>query len=269
MIIAGKNNTTLDGGKGKDTLVGGDGEDVFIYNNKTGSKVIQNIGEDDVISLGKNVSISQFKVKKNDVVLKVGHNTITVEGMAKGQFTFIEDGETKTYDNEKIIGSDGKSITLSADAKGAVDLGAADYSNYTNISAEFSKKNLRLVGNAVSNSLIGGRGKDSLAGNAGNDTLWGGLGNDSLIGGTGKDTFVYHAGEGTDTIADYNLKDDGDILQILDKKGKVISKNAIRKATFDGDDVILSIKGGGKLVLAGIGTEGTVTLNVNGTEQTF
>ena len=125
-----------------------------------------------------------------------------------------------------------------------------------------------MVGNSAANSLIGGKGKDSLVGNAGNDTLWGGLGNDSLYGGTGSDTFVYQAGEGTDTIADYNFEE-GDLLQILDKKGKVISKDAIKSATFDGTDLTLSIKGSGKLVLENIGTEGTVTLNVNGKEQTF
>ena len=64
-IVAGKSNTTLNGGKGKDTLVGGDGEDVFIYENKSGNKTIQNYSfeDGDVINLGDKAEISQLSLK--------------------------------------------------------------------------------------------------------------------------------------------------------------------------------------------------------------
>ena len=263
-IVAATTNTTLNGGKGKDTLVGGEGEDVFIYNAKTGSKVIRNYNfdDDDIINLGKGAKISQVKTKKNNVILKVGNNTITIEDAAK--FNFTQDGKTKTYDNKMLVSD--KSVTLASDFKGTFDLGSEDYDKYSHVSAELGKKSVTIIGDADNNSITGGKGKDELRGGDNNDTLNGGLGNDSLWGGDGKDTFVYQAGEGTDTIMDYNYED-GDLLQILDKRGKEITKDAVKKWVFEGNNLTLSIKGGGKVILAGVGT--SVTLNVNGNKQVF
>ena len=76
--------------------------------------------------------------------------------------------------------------------------------------------------------IRGGNGRDRIGGKAGNDTLWGeagddqiwgddgddllrgGLGNDTLVGddfssGEGRDTFILAAGEGTDTIEDFEV----------------------------------------------------------------
>ena len=44
--------------------------------------------------------------------------------------------------------------------------------------------------------MIGGNGQDNLVG---------GIGDDSLVGGRGDDLFVIQAGEGTDTIADFEM----------------------------------------------------------------
>ena len=265
IIIAGNNGSTLTGGKGKDTLVGGDGADIFIYNVKSGNKVIRNCGNGDLVSLGSGAEISQVTAKNKNVVLKVGSNTITIEDTDK--FTFMQGGasEAITYNNKMLIVD--KSVTLASDYKEKVfDLNAEGNDAYNHVSATLGKKAVNLIGNAEGNSLIGGKGKDSLNGGAGNDTLWGGKGNDVLWGGDGADTFVFRAGEGNDVINNYNFED-GDLLRILDKRGREISNNAIKKATFKGEDLTLSIKGGGKLILAGVGT--SATINVNGTEQTF
>ena len=261
-IVAAKSNSTLNGGKGKDTLVGGDGEDIFVYDNKSGNKTIKNYSynDGDVISLGDKAVISQVTTKNKNVVLKVGSNTITIDNVDR--FNFTENGTTKTYHDGKLIIDN--SVTLDSDFKGTFSL--EDNESYSHISAELGKKAVNLVGDADNNSLIGGKGKDTLDGGDNNDTLWGGLGNDYLIGGDGADTFVFKAGEGTDTISGYSFED-GDLLQILDKRGREITKGAIKKWTFDGDDLTLSIKGGGKLILTGVTT--AATINVNGSSQSF
>jgi Ca2+-binding RTX toxin-like protein len=50
-------------------------------------------------------------------------------------------------------------------------------------------------------------GNDNLSGDEGNDTLIGGLGSDVLHGGLGSDIFLHSAGDGQDTITDFQNGD--------------------------------------------------------------
>lgn len=68
--------------------------------------------------------------------------------------------------------------------------------------------NDRIGGKGGNDQLFGGDGDDQIWGDDGDDLLRGGLGNDTLTGddfsgGQGSDTFVLAAGEGTDTIVDF------------------------------------------------------------------
>ncbi|ODR92733.1 GDSL-type esterase/lipase family protein [Sinorhizobium alkalisoli] len=70
-----------------------------------------------------------------------------------------------------------------------------------------------MTGNSGANRLEGLDGDDMLDGRGGNDRLIGGTGDDSLTGGTGDDVFVFAAGDGHDTITDFNLSGD-DLMEI-------------------------------------------------------
>ncbi len=62
--------------------------------------------------------------------------------------------------------------------------------------------------------LNGGGDNDTLYGNNGNDILNGGGNNDTLVGGYDNDTYVYQAGDGVDTISEYEYNANGrDTLQ--------------------------------------------------------
>jgi Ca2+-binding RTX toxin-like protein len=68
----------------------------------------------------------------------------------------------------------------------------------------------RIGGKSGNDTLYGGAGDDRLWGDDGDDILRGGLGDDILTGddfsgGQGRDTFVLAAGEGTDTIVDFEV----------------------------------------------------------------
>ena len=68
-------------------------------------------------------------------------------------------------------------------------------------------------GKAGDDQLFGDEGHDSIWGDDGDDLIRGGLGNDILVGdnfsgGSGADTFVLAAGEGTDTIVDFEVGTD-------------------------------------------------------------
>lgn len=71
----------------------------------------------------------------------------------------------------------------------------------------------RIGGKAGNDELLGDAGDDQIYGDDGDDLLRGGLGNDTLVGdnfsgGNGLDTFVLAAGEGTDTILDFQAGED-------------------------------------------------------------
>lgn len=73
--------------------------------------------------------------------------------------------------------------------------------------------NDRIGGKTGNDTLYGDEGDDTIWGDDGDDLIFGGAGNDTLIGdnfsqGTGADTFVLAAGEGTDTILDFEVGTD-------------------------------------------------------------
>ncbi len=65
-----------------------------------------------------------------------------------------------------------------------------------------------IEGDNGNDTLFGGVGIDCLHGGNGNDLLYGGLGSDFLTGDNGNDIFAFAAGEGTDTITDFNKGND-------------------------------------------------------------
>ncbi|MBR4151665.1 MAG: hypothetical protein IKT98_01755 [Selenomonadaceae bacterium] len=271
-IIAGTGGATLNGGRGNDTLTGGDGADIFIY--EKGKDVIDGYSAGDVISLGKGATIKDAKIKKGNAVFKVKGGSITVNGTT--DITLTADGKTTHFNNGVFIDDD--SVRVLGSFKDTIDL--ANY-EVTTADASLAKKKLtingtnsadsivggnskdKLYGNEGDDFLIGGKGNDTLDGGAGVDSLWGGKGNDFLNGGEGADNFIFYAGDGNDTIQNYNFAE-GDMLQILDKKGK---ESTFSKAKFNGSKLTLSIKGGGKVIFSGVNT--STNFNINGKTYTF
>jgi glycerophosphoryl diester phosphodiesterase len=107
--------------------------------------------------------------------------------------------------------------------------------------------NDRIGGKSGNDTLLGEAGNDRIWGDDGDDLLWGGLGNDTLTGdnqsgGRGSDTFVLAVGEGTDTIADFQVGIDkiglfGAIsFSGLTRTGNSIAFNGETLATLTGVD---------------------------------
>jgi Ca2+-binding RTX toxin-like protein len=69
-------------------------------------------------------------------------------------------------------------------------------------------------GNALNNQMTGNSAANHLSGGAGNDTLNGGGGNDELTGGTGADRFIFAPGGGHDTVDDFGLGGEHDVLDL-------------------------------------------------------
>lgn len=94
------------------------------------------------------------------------------------------------------------------------------------------------------NDLIrGGQGNDSIIGGAGDDWIAGDLGSDTISGGAGADTFHAHGGVELDLILDFN-RAEGDRLDLLPGSQPSVAQV--------GADVVVSLSGGGHMVLAGV-----------------
>ena len=106
-----------------------------------------------------------------------------------------------------------------------------------------------LVGTDDADEIDGGNGKDTIDGDAGNDTLIGGngqdnlvggIGDDSLVGGRGDDLFVIQAGQGSDTIADFDVgKDSIGLAGGLQYEALVFEGENI----FSDDELLVTVEG--------------------------
>ena len=267
-IIYGQDgNDTLWGGAGNDTLTGGKGNDLFVYG--AGKDVIADYATGDKISFG--AAISKSTIKGSNVVFTIGKGSLIVQ-KAKGKTLSLIDSTGKEYST--VVG--GTTLTLTNDKETSVKVN----SSVKIVDASKRKTAVAITGNKLANiirggskndTIYGGKGNDSLVGNAGNDylygdkgndTLWGGVGNDSLYGGDGKDIFIYKPGEGTDRIFDYSS---GDMLTILKKNGK--TGGIFTKSSFSGDDLTLTISGGGKVIFDGVSNGDQ--FNINGKTYTL
>ena len=264
-IYAGNNGSTINGGKGKYTLRGGDGADLFVYDNKSGNKAIQNYAEGETISLvGAKVSDASLKGSK-DAVLKVGSSKITVKGAASSEITLSEDGTIKYFADNVLYAADKTSATLSTkyssrrektfDAT-VTEIDASGVSRMTNLTATAST-GATILGGTGKDTLTGGTGDDSLSGDRGNDSLSGGDGNDTLLGGKGKDSL--YGGVGNDSILgefgnDKLYGGDGDDTLIGGKGNDSLWGD-------NGADTFVYSKGDGRDVIFGFDNDDSLTFN--------
>ncbi|MBV6631679.1 MAG: hypothetical protein KI792_01455 [Alphaproteobacteria bacterium] len=90
--------------------------------------------------------------------------------------------------------------------------------------------------------IFGGAGNDTLRGNLDNDALFGNKGDDVLIGGSGADFFHFGAGQGVDTVNDFNFLA-GD---------RVVLNTGAFTVQASGANTLVQISDGSTLILAGV-----------------
>lgn len=145
------------------------------------------------------------------------------------------------WDNDTLAGSNGFDILFGGKQD---DLLSGD-DNADVLSG--NRDNDTLNGGTGNDTLYGGQEDDQLYGNDDADILWGDLGNDTLTGGTGADRFEFAARSGQDVITDFS-----------GLAGDRISLNGqtILQTTDTNDGAVLSLSGGGTIVLQGLAAAG-------------
>ncbi|MES0884903.1 VCBS domain-containing protein [Roseibium sp. SCP14] len=103
-----------------------------------------------------------------------------------------------------------------------------------------------ITGTDGNDSLIGSNLDDTIDGAAGNDTIEGLQGNDFLTGGSGADRYVFNAGDGDDTITDFEVGVDGLVLM----GGVTITGTSEENRSGDADlDTVVQLSSGDEIVL--------------------
>lgn len=243
----------LDGGSGTDTLYGGDGNDTNVQSpygfvdDGAVDHVYGGAGNDylmggagDVIDGG--AGNDQLLVDGNDGVYQGGDGNDTISFWTNGATGTSIDGGAG-YDIldvsyrtvaiasivgiEQIVASDyaGSASTLYGIT--TLDLSAATFSGYLNLTAAWSYDPVTIVGPSgpvgTGGSLLrlsGGAGNDSLTGSSGNDMIYGSMGDDVLTGRAGDD--YLSGGDGNDiaifsgTMASYSIVTSGGSIVITD-----------------------------------------------------
>jgi len=230
-LNGGAGDDTLIGGTGNDTLTGGTGKDLFVHVADTDFITDYAAGQDKIkLTEGKIVGLS---LSNSNLVMDIGtYGSVTVKNGIDKKITVIDANDTETT----IVGT-AYDDTAAAKVTLASGVMLGDASSRT--------KAIRIVGNALDNTILGGankdiiygkdgddylegnNGNDRLSGQNGDDTLSGGKGNDTLTGGAGNDLFIYSAGN--DIITDYAAGD------------KISLGAALSSATVDGSDAVLTV----------------------------
>ena len=201
-LSGGADNDTLLGGDGNDTIDGGDGADEIDGGNEADTLVggagidsIEGGTGDDSIDGGTD----------NDRLWGEDGNDTLVGGTGDDSLDGGADDDSIDggAGNDTLAGREGNDV-LSGDTGGDIlDAGDGDDT------VDGGDDNDTVLGQAGNDSLEGGAGEDLIFGHSGNDTISGGEGRDTLSGGGDDDTFIYTAGDGEDTITDFNSGNTG------------------------------------------------------------
>ena len=235
LISNGKSEVLLIGGSGDDSLImlggngtlsGGKGSDIFVYNG--GNDIITDYAKQDKISIsGENLSIESYSIDddKNLVLSFADGGNLTIIGGAGKAINFVEKKKTTTSFYETVGAFDGKkkSVVLS----GAENtFSAAKYSKLVTIDASNVNDYMDITGNSKANSIIASGFGGTLNGGKGKDTL---IGREYM-----EDVFVYENKGGKDVIENYGS---GDKISL----GSGVS---FKDSKFKKDNAIIKFKSG-------------------------
>ena len=260
VIDGGGGNDTLVAGGGDDTLYGGTGDDKYVFDESSGSDVIDNSdggfdgvfftggitrerltfsrdGDDLLIFvdagaapairvlnhfLGGNAAIDYVQPDGGFYLTTTEINQIVAGGGTGGEYDQVIEG---TASAEQLVGGNGKDLI-----KG---LGGNDqlFGMSGNDTLQGGDGDDYLAGG---NGSATGSGNDRLEGGAGADTLAGQDGTNALIGGGGNDSYVY--GGGQDTIDNTGGGYDG----VFFNNGILADDLAFSR---EGDDLLITVDG--------------------------
>lgn len=233
-IFGRDGNDEIYGKSGHDLIAGGSGDDL-IYGGAGGDTLRGNTGKDSIFG------------NKGDDIIRGGAQDDYLQGGEGNDFIDGGFGNDKIYGDanndtlrgfrgeDQLHGGDGHDTLYGGDGADRLHGNKGDDLMYGGKSNDFmrgdSGRDLMYGGTGKdvmyggwndddinggndSDTIFGGHGDDTIYGGTGNDYIEGGVDNDVLYGGKGADIFGFKAGDGVDTILDFELS--VDLISLLD-----------------------------------------------------
>ncbi|KEP71208.1 hypothetical protein DL1_11205 [Thioclava dalianensis] len=217
-LIAGSGNDTLIGGAGNDSLRGWNGSD-RLDGGAGDDRLTADGGNDTLIGGTGNDTIGLWS---GDDSVDAGDDADLIEVYSLDDDTIVGGEGGLDDDSLKTFITGPVTATYSGDEAGTITDGMGTLTFHEIENLFLSEQDDSLLGasdsagiyakgRAGDDLMIGGSGNDTFYGGADGDTLAGGDGDDSLTGDDGNDLFVFNAGDGNDTITDFNVGNTGSL----------------------------------------------------------
>lgn len=217
-LAAGDGADTVDGGLGADSVTGGDGDDELRISDQFGNDTIVG-GEGGEtpggVGVGGDTLAGGGLTEDVTVTFNADGESGTVTNPGGDTATFSEIEAVETGSGDDTIDATGSPVGVNANSGAGDDTitggtGGDTLAGGAGIDTIDGGAGADSIdGGADADSLSGGAGDDTITGGDGNDTIDGGEDDDFLTGGDQDDLFIYMAGQGDDTISDFNFGNTG------------------------------------------------------------
>ena len=217
-LYGGDGDDTLIGGTGNDYMNGGNGADTYIIGAGDGNDTIYNY--DTTADKLKDRIVFGEGIRPEDLELRRWGTDLYITNAATGQVTKIQNEYNGNYYGlSRIEFADGtvwdaqefmeRTVVRGTDGNDTVNSGGGIASIYSETETFYmGAGNDTVKAGSGNDTIYGEEGNDYLYGGDGDDTLIGGTGNDYMNGGNGADTYIIGAGDGNDTIYNYDTTAD-------------------------------------------------------------
>lgn len=195
--------------------------------------------------------------------LEINDGTLSLENPGKVVFTDTLSGDKVIFEGEgfdfsterltegvlrkvSVIDANGEQYQIIDNIRLNVQqlLGTTLIDQLEEIGTKTFEQDLRVNGSGAPDYVLGRTGDDFILGRGGQDQLGGGAGEDLLVGGQSSDMFIFRAGDGRDTIRDFDASGGGSLQDYI-----VADFAAVESIARDGKHTVIDFGDGDTLTL--------------------